>query len=316
MLLTYTRPSQRCIVSFFQHNFKRAATSLIARKLAPQPLVGTRFLPENLQPYPIPALAPASVLMTGLAHKMMHSVEHENNNKRWLHRLNLVTTLSEWTEANLSPTHIVWDGQERDKKRSKQGRFLKASQYVYAHLMIGRMLYPCVSEDPYADDPLFALEEYPNESMQLQLSPGLYPDFQAQVQQARKRVMNPGALALIPTVTWEMVLRRVKSQQIVSKLRVFAAESNRPLHVIIGLVLRYLCVGGVDDNLHASITQSGAAAPWARIAWSALRPRLTTSLPLTSPSLRRIVHLEVKAISSRPSRRITAYCPAVSSDLK
>lgn len=186
--------------------------------------------------------------------------ERENNNKRWLHRLNLVTTLSEWTEANLSPTHIVWDGQDRDKKRSKQGRFLKASQYVYAHLMIGRMLFPCVSEDPYVDDPLFAFEEYQNESMQLQLSPGAYPDFQAQVQQARKRVMNPGALALIPTVTWEMVLRRVKSPQIVSKLRVFAVESQRPLHVIIGLVLRYLCVGGLDDNLHASITQSGAAA--------------------------------------------------------
>jgi hypothetical protein len=190
----------------------------------------------------------------------MNEKDHESNNKRWLHRLNLVTTLSEWVEANLSPTHIVWDGQGRDKKRSKYGRYMKASQYVYAHLMIGRMLYPCVSEDPCVEDPLFAEEEYPNDSMQLQLLPGAYPDFQAQVRQARKRVMNPSALALIPTVTWEMVLRRVKTHQIVVKLKAFATKSSMPTSVIIGLVLRYLCVGGLDDNLHASITPSGAAA--------------------------------------------------------
>jgi hypothetical protein len=183
-----------------------------------------------------------------------------DNNKRWLHRLNLVTTLSEWTEANLSPTHIVWDGQDRDKKRSRQGRYMKAAQYVHAHLMIGRMLYPCVSQDPYIDDPLFASEEYPNDSMQLQLRPGAYPEFQAQVRQARERVMNPRALTLIPEVTWEMVLCRIKSPQVVSRLELFSEKSNLNQSVLIGLVLRYLCVGGLDDNLHASITQSGAEA--------------------------------------------------------
>jgi hypothetical protein len=57
-----------------------------------------------------------------------------------------------------------------------------------------------------------------------------------------------------------MVLHRVKTQQIVLKLEDFASRSNVPTPVIIGLVLRYLCVGGLDDNLHASITHSGAAA--------------------------------------------------------
>jgi hypothetical protein len=67
--------------------------------------------------------------------------------------------------------------------------------------MIGRMLYPWVSPDPDVDDPLFTEEQYEHNSLQLQLRPGAYPEFQAEVQQARKLVMNPNALALIPVVT-------------------------------------------------------------------------------------------------------------------
>ena len=110
------------------------------------------------------------------------------------------------------------------------------------------------------DDPLFASEEYPNDSMQLQLCPGAYPEFQAQVQQARQRAMNPKALSLIPEVTWDMVLRRIKYPHVISRLRHFSSQSNLSIQDLIGLVLRYLCVGGLDDNLHASITQSGAEA--------------------------------------------------------
>lgn len=186
-----------------------------------------------------------------------HAGEVIDSNKRWLHRLNLVITLSEWVETNLSPVHVVWDGQERDKKRSRVGRSLKAAQYVYAHLMIGRMLYPCVETTPYADDPLFAGHDYPNESLRVQLLPGAYPEFQAQVRQARARAMNPAALKLIPVVTWDMILRRVRTSA-ARKLELFAANHGLSRDHFIGLILRYLCVGGLDDNLHASITPGGA----------------------------------------------------------
>lgn len=65
-----------------------------------------------------------------------------DSNKRWLHRLNLVVTLSEWVDAHLSEQPVVWENQWRDKKLTRHGRFMKASQYVYGHLMLGRMLYP------------------------------------------------------------------------------------------------------------------------------------------------------------------------------
>lgn len=185
----------------------------------------------------------------------LHEIMTEN--KRWLHRLNLVTTLSEWVEANLSPNHIVWEGQERDKKRARHGRSMKAAQYVYAHLMIGRMLYPHTPPD---GDPLFCADDYPNESMQLQLRQGAYTEFQAQVQLARSRVMNPTAVTRIPTITWPMVLRKIQAPHVKKSLQRFARTFPHSREILIGLVLRYLCVGGLDDNLHASITRTGAEA--------------------------------------------------------
>jgi hypothetical protein len=54
--------------------------------------------------------------------------DNESNNKRWLHILNLVTTLSEWTEVNIAPTHVVWDSQGpqgRDKNEPDKGHSRK-----------------------------------------------------------------------------------------------------------------------------------------------------------------------------------------------
>ena len=45
----------------------------------------------------------------------------KNSNKRWLHRLNLVTTLSEWVEANLRTENVVWESQDKDKKKDETG---------------------------------------------------------------------------------------------------------------------------------------------------------------------------------------------------
>ena len=180
-----------------------------------------------------------------------------DSNKRWLHRLNLVMTLAEWVEKNLSPEHVIWDGQKRDKKRTRVGRYQKALQYVYAHLMIGRMLYPHVDLTPYVDDPLFAQYDYPNKSLSMQLLPGAYEEFQAQVRLIRARAMNPQNLKLIPVVTWDMVSRRVRPN-VIQKLECFLIKHKRPMDDFIGLILRYLCIGGLDDNLHASITPIGA----------------------------------------------------------
>jgi hypothetical protein len=177
-------------------------------------------------------------------------MESSTSNKRWWHRLNVVTTLSEWVEANLSSQPVVWEGQERDKKRTCTGRKMKAAQYVYAHLMLGRMYFPCTSP---SDDPLFCAKDFPNESMELQLRKGAYPEFQAQVRLLRQRVLDPRAVTTIPTVTWEMVLRRV-NPCIIPRLEKFAAGFSLSTDALIGLVLRYLCVGGLDDTLHASIT--------------------------------------------------------------
>lgn len=174
--------------------------------------------------------------------------EESNNNKRWLHRLNLVITLSEWVDAHLSDHHIIWENQPRNKKLTRQGRFMKASQYVYGHLMLGRMLFP--EADP---DPLFCAHDYPNESMSLQLQPDTYPLFQAQVQHARLRVLDPTNLAKIPRVTWAMVCRRISNESTVTRLEQFAVKHSLTQPALISLVLRYLCIGGLDDNLHASI---------------------------------------------------------------
>ena len=185
---------------------------------------------------------------------------NEATNVQWWYRLRLVHELANWVFQNLDSRHATW-GNSPDKKATPERRRTKAMQYVIEHLALGKMLYPLERVDP-----LFTEGAYEDESLQLQLRPGAYPAFQIQIQRKLERIheFDPTSRQAI---SWdeatggigEAALERL--EQLSAKLK-----RNRKLtdskveQEIIGLVLRYKCMGGFENTFHGSVP-----AEWGRL---------------------------------------------------
>ena len=190
------------------------------------------------------------------------AVNHDTN-KQWRYRLALVEELAGWVFDNLNSVHASWDGRQKgvDKKNTSEGRRTKSRQYVYEHLAVGKMLYPTEGMDP-----LFTCAEFDDDSMILQLSPGKYPEFRAEVREmyARLQRFDPSSEANVTWATLENNGMNETTRVNVHRLRVELCERwhEQDIHSdwadrqMVGLVLRYKCMGAFSDNLHGSVPDS------------------------------------------------------------
>ena len=126
-------------------------------------------------------------------------------NKMWWLRLLCVHELVSWVLHKLNTKHETW-GSALDKKDTPEGRKREAMQYVIDHIALGKMLHPFESVDS-----LFTSLQYDDESMRLQLLPGKYPDFQAQVQRKIRRI-SEFDLRTAPSVPWGVALLRISPE--------------------------------------------------------------------------------------------------------
>ena len=177
--------------------------------------------------------------------------------QQWMKRHQLVERLAAWVQLRL-------DDDKRGRKETGSEREGKALQYVYEHFAVGKMKYPVENMDP-----LFTHQLYEDASMINMLKREEYPRFQAQVQQAILDFDSFVPDSLI-TVTMEDALRglsRANKERIEEVQAEFERVNPRKSATwkheqVIGLVLRYKCMGGFSDNLHGSV-------PY---AWSRLLP--------------------------------------------
>ena len=178
---------------------------------------------------------------------------NKTTNKQWWYRLRLVHELANWVFQHLDSRHATW-GKSLDKKATPEGRRTKAMQYVIEHMALGVMLFPLERADP-----LFTEKEYEDESLQLQLEPGTYPAFRAQVEKKieRLRAFDPASRE---TISWDEATNGINEAAIARLEQLWTRlERKRKLsesqieQEMIGLVLRYKCMGGFENTFHGSV---------------------------------------------------------------
>ena len=170
-------------------------------------------------------------------------------NKKWRLRLKLVKELRLWVSYNL-----------KNSQKSREYKERKAMQYTTEHLALGKMIFPLENEDP-----LFTKKEYEDVSMQEQLKIGKYREFQDLVKMKLNIVITKDVSREL-NVTWNEIFRMIKDKNLdhLRKLQnrltggqtcELGKASVEITNKMIGLVLRYQCLGAFEDNFHASIPQ-------------------------------------------------------------
>jgi hypothetical protein len=173
-------------------------------------------------------------------------------NMQWARRYLLVEDLVIWVRFNLNLAT-----PNMRKKHSESDKMGKSRQYVYEHLAIGKMKHPLER-----DDPLFTRASYNDASMMTQLVFGKYPEFQALVADVMKSLHeympNAGKEITLPDI---MVDLPASSHPKIREMREVLILHN-PARLddnawldtqLVGLILRYKCMGGFGDNLHGSV---------------------------------------------------------------
>ena len=167
-------------------------------------------------------------------------------NKIWMRRLHVVQEMEQWIAENLKDR-----GMYDEYDRSEDVKLAKAKEYLYGYLFWGRRSFPGSS------DPLFFQDDgtIQDESLVTQMNHGEYNDF---VHLLRNKINGISTIdAGSSDVSWDDVKDHVigNSSGILKTLKdnlLEKGESNVDDHII-GLVLRYRCVGGFESNLHGSV---------------------------------------------------------------
>ena len=196
---------------------------------------------------------------------------NRETNSHWLLRLRLVEDLSNWVFRHLNPHAVTWEGSKsHEKKDTVEGRLAKAHQYVYEHLAVGKMEFPLERVDP-----LFTRSQFDDHSMISQLIPGSYPVFQRNVQAALTYLhdnldkccpddcesswdhiqskMSPETLQTMHEVRRDLCDRATTSENSRSHRKRVEVTEEWTDQQMVGLVLRYKCMGAFSDNLHGSV---------------------------------------------------------------
>jgi len=191
---------------------------------------------------------------------------NRETNKQWRYRIVLVEELAAWVYENLNPDPPDYGGHESssssdseqagpDKKSTHEGKVRKAHQYVYEFLAVGKMLHPRERHDP-----LFTYADYEDKSMQTQLARGMYERFIEQVREKQQK-LHIFRVESEPDVTWRELERDMlrPTRDLLAGIRRDLERRSRGRNrdwvdqQMIGLVLRYKCVGAFSNNLHGSV---------------------------------------------------------------
>jgi len=193
----------------------------------------------------------------------IYAVNHDTN-KQWQHRFTLVGELAAWVFDNLNPDHVSWDDSVSDKKATSTGRQVKARQYVYEHLAVGKMLFPVEDKDP-----LFTCAQFRDDSMILQLNHGKYPAFQREVC-AKYECLQDFDPSSVADVDWADLEKEMNEPtrrnaqnlryEMCARWHEVDTRSDWADRQMVGLVLRYKCMGAFSDNLHGSVPDSWSRA--------------------------------------------------------
>jgi len=177
------------------------------------------------------------------------------SNKQWMRRLRVVMEMEEWVAGNLKKK-----GEFDTRDRSKDVLLAKGKEYFYGYLFWGRRVFSD------SDDPLFFDDDGNGEindgSLIYQLKTReLYNKFIEKLRELKQNMMMVD-VEKEKTVNHTDIKRFVNDDQ--SKRMISFLETNLPNtsskdHEIIGLILRYRCVGGFESNLHGSVTAEWAS---------------------------------------------------------
>lgn len=193
---------------------------------------------------------------------------NQETNYHWMRRLESLEPLAVWVSNNFRETPVKFDGSlSHTKKLTQSGKLKKGWQYVYEHLAVGKMMFPLE-----AVDPLFTVGQYEDESLKLQLRPGGYRAFQKMVQNTVASLHGEFMEQCKHGPTWEELEREFEnelvtnqaSKDMLGKLRKDLCakmgeadpRAERVDQEMVGLVLRYKCMGAFSDNLHGSVPPS------------------------------------------------------------
>jgi hypothetical protein len=194
-------------------------------------------------------------------------------NKRWQRRLNVVLSMERWMAANLSQYVSGKDGAVARRRRNEFEE--KGREYLYCHLLLGKTLCP------EGGDPLFTDEGgwfhdrgFKDISLQKQLDldeNGSFLSADGSVgtnvtaflleigslkQSMFDGVENDSAPAydvVRGTYVRGSVVRVISALESALGVRLTPDEISEHM---IGLILRYRCIGGFNSNQHASIQRS------------------------------------------------------------
>lgn len=182
--------------------------------------------------------------------------DFKSTNKLWARRLKLVNETSKWVADNLRKK------SDRDDKNLQKGQ-----QYVYQNIIIGKMLHP---DD--GGDELFTFKDYEDESMRTELIQEKYTEFIAGMKKIPSVLPNT---LWMQEITWVKASLHIAPRLVTHSIDVLKTLQdqlcqangieNGPVgqhtndfiqQTMIEFVLRYKCVGGFDNNLHCSVSET------------------------------------------------------------
>lgn len=182
--------------------------------------------------------------------------DFESTNKLWARRLKLVNEISKWVADNL-----------KKKQRRHDRNLQKGQQYVYQNIIIGKMLFP-----DNGGDELFTFEDFDDESMRTEIYEEKYTEFKRGMNKVQSRLCDT---TWLPNITWDKASSQLEQKLETQSIDVLQTlqdqlcetrtiekgpvgqHTNKIIEqTMIELVLRYKCVGGFDNNLHCSVSET------------------------------------------------------------
>jgi hypothetical protein len=164
-------------------------------------------------------------------------------NHEWLRRFEIIELMSNWIRFRLKRK-----GKYDKRPRSDNELRIKAKDYLYAHIMQGKMLFP------QGRDPLFCDERFENSTLIEQFRGG-YADFIDFVRKINYLRREHKCNTEKYNVAVDRLRRNVHVQVMQQLFKSLPLDTEDALKTVLidGLLLRYACIGALWSNLHGSV---------------------------------------------------------------